>query len=352
MGLASDRLLDWGTARSVGARAAGRGPTLTAVDRARLLEDFADGVPLASAEVQRYTGLAVGGYPARPWVMGRSEWIGANLRTFNGLLEPLAERILARSREGALATVRRATLGAQVGGLLGYLSRKVLGQFDAFLPADDDGLIYFVGPNVVGVERRFGFRERDFRLWVALHEATHRVQFGAVPWLRGYVNDLASSYLGSVDLDPRRMIERVKHATQAVRQGDADWRGLGWIVLLMTPDQRETFRRVQAVMTLLEGHAMHVMNALGATLVTDAPIFARRLAERRQGTRRLERTVQRSIGFDAKARQYDVGERFVSAIVLGSGMEAFNRVWESRSNLPTLEEITRPEAWVARVGSV
>jgi coenzyme F420 biosynthesis associated uncharacterized protein len=261
MGLASDRLLDWGTARSVGARAAGQGPVLTGVDRARLLEDFADGVPLASGEVERYTGLSVGGYPARPWVMGRSEWIGANLRTFNGLLEPLAERILARSREGALATVRRATLGAQVGGLLGYLSRKVLGQFDAFLPPDDDGLIYFVGPNVVGVERRFGFRERDFRLWVALHEATHRVQFGAVPWLRGYVNDLASSYLGSVDLDPRRMIERVKHATQAVRTGDADWRGLGWIVLLMTPDQRETFGRVQAVMTLLEGHAMHVMDA-------------------------------------------------------------------------------------------
>jgi coenzyme F420 biosynthesis associated uncharacterized protein len=351
MGLASDRLLDWDRARSVGSRTAGRGPALAPLDRARLLEDFAEAVPLASAEVEGFTGLTVDGYPARPWVMGRSEWIGANLRTFNGLLEPLAERILARSKEGAMATVRRAGLGAQVGGLLGYVSRKVLGQFDAFLPPDDDGLIYFVGPNVVGVERRFGFRERDFRLWVALHEATHRVQFGAVPWLRGYVNDLAASYVGSMDLDPRRLIERVRHAAQAVRQGEGGWRGLGWIVLIMTPDQRETFRRVQAVMTLLEGHAMHVMNALGSRLVADAPIFARHLAERRQGGNGLERTLQRSIGFDAKARQYDVGERFVESVVQRSGMEAFNRVWESRWNLPTLDEIARPEAWMARVGS-
>ena len=155
--------------------------------------------------------MTVDGYPARPWVMGRSEWIGANLRTFNGVLEPFAERVLAPTGDGAMAGVRRADARRRRwAGCSGYISRKVLGQFDAFLPPDDDGLIYFVGPNIVGVERRFGFSERDFRLWVALHEAAHRVQFGAVPWLRGYVNGLAASYLGSMDLDPKRMVERVR----------------------------------------------------------------------------------------------------------------------------------------------
>ena len=251
-----------------------------------------------------------------------------------------------------MAGVRRATLGVQVGGLLGYLSRKVLGQFDVFLPPDDDGLIYFVGPNIAGVERRFGFPERDFRLWVSLHEVAHRVQFGAVPWLRGYIRDLAASYLRSMDLDPRRMVERVRHAAQAVRSGEAEWRGLGWVFLLMTPDQRDQFRRMQAAMTLLEGHGSHVMNAVGERLIPDVELFRRRLEERRRGRSGVERSLQRTIGFDIKARQYEVGERFVSQVVDRSGMEGFNLVWESPANLPTLEEIGRPEAWLARVGAL
>jgi coenzyme F420 biosynthesis associated uncharacterized protein len=350
MGLAADRLLDWNTARTVGARTAGRGPDLRAVDRARLNEDFAELVPVASSQVQDFTRLRVDGYPARPWVMTRPEWIGANLRTFNGVLEPFAQRVMAKAGEGTLAGVRRATLGVQVGGLLGYLSRKVLGQFDAFLPPDDDGLIYFVGPNIAGVERRFEFRERDFRLWVSLHEVAHRVQFGAVPWLRGYVNGLATAYLGSMDLDPKRMMERIRGAAGAVRSGTVEWRGLGWVFLLMSPDQRDTFRRMQAVMSLLEGHGNFVMNGVGATLLPDVAMFKQRLAERRRAQGGVERTLQRTIGFDVKARQYDVGERFVTGVVDRSGMDGFNRVWESPANLPTLEEIASPQAWMARVG--
>jgi len=350
MGLASDRLLDWNTARSVGARTAGRGPNLLAVDRARLNEDFGELVPIASAEVQRFTGMRVDGYAARPWVMGRSEWIAANLRTFNGVLEPFAERVLAKTGEGAMAGVRRSTLGVQVGGLLGYMSRKVLGQFDAFLPPDDDGLIYFVGPNIAGVERRYGFQPRDFRLWVALHEVAHRVQFGGVPWLRGYVGGLASTYLGSMDLDPKRMVERLRQTAASIRSGEVEWRGLGWIAMLMTPDQQDTFRRMQAVMSLLEGHGTFVMNGAGGSMIPDVQMFKRRLAERRKGQSGVERALQRTIGFDTKARQYDIGERFVARVVERSGMDGFNRVWESPANLPTLQEIGSPEDWMTRVG--
>ncbi len=351
MGFASDRLLDWNTARAVGARAAGVGPELRPVDRAALNEDFAELVARASIEVQAFTGLTIDGYPARPWVMTRAEWIGANLRSFNGVLEPFAQRVLTKSGEGTLANVRRATLGVQVGGLLGYLSRKVLGQFDVFLPPDDDGLIYFVGPNIVGVERRFGFAQRDFRLWIALHEVAHRVQFGAVPWLRGYVGGLASTYLSSMELDPKRVVERVRYAANAVRAGDIEWRGFGWVFLLMTPDQQDLFRRMQAVMSLLEGHGNHVMDSLGSRLIPDAPMFKRRIAERRRAQGGMERTLQRTIGFDTKARQYDIGERFVARVVERSGMEGFNLVWQGPANLPTLEEIGSPDAWVARVGA-
>jgi coenzyme F420 biosynthesis associated uncharacterized protein len=351
MGLASDRLLDWKAAHTVGARTAGPGPVLRPVERARVLEDLSEVVPFSSARVQEFTGLTIDGYPARPWVMTRADWIGANLRTFNGVLEPFAQRVLSKSGDGPLAGVRRGALGVQVGILLGYLSRKVLGQFDIFLPPDDDGLIYFVAPNLAGVERRFGFKERDFRLWVTLHEVSHRVQFGAVPWLRGHVASLASTYLGSMDLDPRRMLERIKHAAESVRRGQAEWRGLGWVFLLMTPDQQETFRRMQAVMSLLEGHGNYVMNRLGEELIPDAPMFKRRLDERRKGRGAVERGVQRTIGFDVKARQYDIGEQFVAEVVSRTGMDGFNRVWGGPSNLPTLDEIGRPDAWMARVGA-
>ena len=135
-----------------------------------------------------------------------------------------------------------------------------------------------------------------------------------------------------------------------VRAGEAEWRGLGWVFLLMTPDQRDTFRRMQAVMALLEGHGNHVMNGVGQRVIPDAALFRRRLAERRRSAG-LERGLQRAIGFDVKARQYDIGERFVAEVVGRSGMEGFNRVWEHASNLPTLEEISRPEAWVARVAA-
>ncbi len=306
-------------------------------------------IPEAQALVEGFTGLAIQGYPSRPWVMTRGEWLQANLRGFHRVLEPFAANAMKRVRDGALAEVRRKTLGAQIGALMGYMGRKVLGQYDLFLPADDDGLLYFVGPNVVGVERRFRFPERDFRLWVGLHEVAHRVQFGAVPWLRGHVSGLMDSYLSSLELDPKRLMETLKRAVREVRSGAVEWRGVGWVFLLMTPDQRDLLTRMQSMMALLEGHGNFVMNGVGNGRIPNLETFRRKLHERRQG-HGMERAFQRAIGFDAKVRQYDIGERFVAEAVERAGMEGFNRVWERPSNLPTLAEIARPDEWLARVG--
>ncbi len=349
MGLAAERLIDWKAAQAVGSRTAGSGPLMDAVQRARMREDFADVVTEANGRVQDFTRMQVSGYAARPWVMSRSEWLQANLRAFQTVIEPFAGKVATRS-DGALASIRRATLGAQVGALLGYMGRRVLGQYDIFLPPDDDGLLYFVGANVASVERKYGFKERDFRLWIALHEVTHRVQFGSVPWLRAYIGDLTSSYLSTMEVDAHEMLDRVRRAVQQVRAGEVEWRGLGWVFLLMTPDQKDTFRKMQAVMALLEGHGNFVMNGVGRERIPGADAFRRRLAERRRSAG-LERGLQRAIGFDVKARQYDIGERFVARVVDRGGMEGFNRVWEQASNLPTLEEISRPDAWVARVAA-
>ncbi len=345
MGSRAAKLVDWDTAADVGRRVGGRGPSLRAADRARLREDLAEIVPHAQTLVSEFLELPVNGYRSRAWVMSRSEWVSSNLRGIQRLIEPLAVRILANDRRRS--DLRRRALGAQIGLLLGYVSRKVLGQYDVFLPPDDEGLLYFVGPNLAEVGQRFHLRAHDFHLWVALHEVTHRVQFGATPWLRPHLSNLVESYLDTVQLDTRRMLEQLRRAVDEARAGH-DWRRGGGLFLFMTPEQRELFARMQALMSLLEGHASYAMNTVAVGRVRDLDRMRRSLKDRRHAGG-MERAFQRAIGFETKIRQYDAGEYFVRTVVEGAGMEGFNRVWEREEHLPNLEEIGNPERWLARV---
>ncbi len=345
MGSRSARLIDWGTASEIGRRVGGVGTSVGAIERARMREDFAGLVPHAESLITDFTGLTVGGFRSRAWVMSRGEWVGANLRGLERMLEPLAERLLGD--RPPRADIRRKALGAQIGGLLGYVSRKVLGQYDVFLPPDDDGLLYFVGPNVAEVEHRFALPQRDFRLWISLHEVTHRVQFGATQWLRPYLVGLVDAYLGTLDVDAGQLLRRLKRAAEEARAG-ASRRGAGALFLLMTPEQRELFHRMQAIMSLLEGHATFVMNAVAAGRVRDVGRMRRSLKERRRSGG-LERAFQRAIGFESKIRQYDAGEYFVATVADRAGMDGFNLVWNKEGNLPTIHEVAEPDRWLARV---
>jgi coenzyme F420 biosynthesis associated uncharacterized protein len=346
MGSRAAALVDWGTAVQAGRRVGGSGPQTAAVERARMREDLAEVVPYAETLIQEFTGLSAdGGFRSRPWLMSRSEWIGANVNALQRLLEPLAARVLPEGTPRS--DFRRKALGAQVGGLLGYVSRKVLGQYDAFLPPDDDGLLYFVGPNLIEVERRFELPRRDFRLWVSIHEVTHRVQFGATPWLRGYLESLIGRYLETVQVDSREVMAQVRRAADAVRAG-ADWRGMNGILLLMNEEQRALFARVQSVMTLLEGHASYVMNAVGEGQIEDLDRMRGALQQRRRSGG-VEKAFQQAIGFETKVKQYASGERFVRQVVADTGMEAFNRIWLEEANLPRADEIAEPSRWVGRV---
>jgi coenzyme F420 biosynthesis associated uncharacterized protein len=342
------RLIDWESAARMGSRFAGTGPSITPADRARLHEDFADVVAEADREVAGFTGLALQGPATRPWVMTRAEWVSRNLRGFESVLEPVAQRVLGSRLQGTMAPVRRSVLAFQVGAILGYLGRKVLGQYDLFVPPDDRELLYFVGPNVVEVERQFRFPPRDFRLWLSLHEVTHRLQFEGVPWLRAYLFELVDEYLATLEFDPRRLIDGLRRALEEAR-GSGRWREMGILFLLMSPQQRETFQKMQALMSLLEGHGNYVMDSLAEGRVADAGRMRRRLKERRQ--QGMNRTLQRAVGLDAKVRQYDIGERFVARAVERAGMDGFSKVWAARENLPTLAEIGQPDAWVERVAS-
>lgn len=343
MGSAAARLADWETALQLGRRVAGPGVSVPAVGRARMREDFGELVPLAESLISEHTGMVVTGSRSRAWVMARSEWIRANLTGMQRLLEPLAERVLAA--KSGRAEIRRKAMGAQAGALFGYVARRVLGQYDVFQPPDDEGLLYFVGPNVAEVEQRYNLPTRDFRLWVAIHEVTHRVQFRAAPWLRGHMRGLVDSYLNGVSLDGKELFGQMRRAVEEARSG-VDAR-MGGVFLLLTPEQRELFTRVQGLMSLLEGHASYVMNEVSREHVADVDRMRRALAARRRGSG-VERSLQKAIGFEQKIQQYDRGEVFVRAVIQRAGMEGLNRVWLAPELLPTLDEIGAPDDWLAR----
>ncbi|HEX8099746.1 MAG TPA: zinc-dependent metalloprotease [Actinomycetota bacterium] len=345
---AAATLIDWRTAKTVGEQVAGKGIPISPIEQRRLVEDFEDVVPEAERLVRSYTNLDPGPPATRGWVMSRGQWVEANLRGFERILEPLAQKFVAQRSDGMATALRRRVLAAQMGGLLGYLGHRVLGQYDVFRPADDDGLLYFVAPNVAGVEKKFGFETRDFRLWLALHEVTHRFQFGAAEWLRGYLLRLVDSYLDTVELDPGWLLQAARRAVADIVAGRRDHRSFGWVFLLMTPEQREMIRQMQALMSLLEGHANHVMDSVASDRIPDAALFRQTLQERRHRTG-AEGAFQKAIGFDVKVRQYDIGERFVGEVVQTAGMDAFNRAWERPENLPTMDEVARPADWVGRV---
>jgi coenzyme F420 biosynthesis associated uncharacterized protein len=345
MGSRAAVLLDWGTAAETGRRVGGTGPRTSAVERARLREDLGALVAEAEGAVTEFTGRRADGFRSRPWVMSRGEWVSANLNGLQRLLEPLAGKLVpAGARRSEL---RRKALGAQVGGLLGYVSRKVLGQYDVFLPPDDDGLLYFVGPNVLEAEERFALDRRDFRLWIATHEVTHRAQFGSTPWLKPYLQRLIDAYLDTVRVESGELMAQLRRAAEEIRAG-ADWRGPQAMLLLMNDEQRALFAKMQSLMALLEGHASYVMNGVARGRVRDLGGMRRALRERRRAGG-VERGFQRAIGLETKIAQYDIGERFVRAVVSEAGMEGFNRVWDREEHLPALDEIAEPSRWVGRV---
>jgi len=349
LGSLAARLADWDTALRTGRTLAGPGPTVTSEERATVRADLSSQVTEAESLVRAFTSLGVAGFSSRAWVMGRGDWIRQNLKGLQRMLEPLAERI-SQERPGSLTdrpNVSRKALGVQVGGLLGYVARRVLGQVDVFLPPDDDGLIYFVGPNIIDVERSFALPPRDFRMWVAIHEVTHRVQFASAPWLRTELTAMVDGYLSTVSLEPKQIVEQLGKAFEQLRPG-APTDGPGGILRLLTPEQRPLFERTQAMMSLLEGHASYVMNQVAADVVDDLPRLRAALA-RRRAVAGMEKRLQRAIGFDQKVAQYDAGERFVGHVVERIGMSGFNLVWSAPANLPQPGEIGDPDRWIARV---
>jgi len=353
----------WDTAERVASWVGSR-TRMPAPYRPDLLQtEFAELTEQAEELVAASTGLRSAAGPARARVTDRAGWVSANVASFQRLLGPHFDRldpsrlsegnpVLSRL-SGPLATAGRAATGAQMGVVLGWLSTRVLGQYDLLLTeeaADEQDLVYFVGPNVVALERQHGFEPREFHLWLALHEVTHRCQFTAIPWMRDYFVSLVEEGIGSLEPDPSRLATSLKRMTDEIRAGRNPLDDNGALGLVATPEQLEGLHRIQALMSLLEGHGDVTMDRAGAADIPSAAHFSKVLRARRKQSHGLARILQQLIGIEAKLRQYEEGERFIAAVEESGGPELLDHAWRGPEWLPSLEEIRDPAAWIDRIG--
>lgn len=337
--------VDWDLAVRTARRLAPAGPHVSWAEASDAVTELRGLAVRAEEHVRAVTGLVPPGEPAEATVVDRPGWAAANVDGFKVVLEPLAEKLRLKSTNPiAFAAASRVT-GVQLGTLLAWLSSKVLGQYEVFLPEQGMGRLVLVAPNIVETERRLGVSPSDFRMWVALHEVAHRTQFTAVPWLHEHVRTEVRELLEASALDdPAQLVSRLRNAvTQLPRGGSV-------VELLQTPEQKVVLDRVTAFMSLLEGHAEHVMDGVGAAVVpTVATIRARFDQRRREGAGVVDRVLRRLLGLDLKALQYAEGKAFVDTAVREAGMAGFNRVWQSPETLPTRQEIREPARWLRRV---
>ncbi|HEY0506834.1 MAG TPA: zinc-dependent metalloprotease [Blastococcus sp.] len=346
-------MVDWDLAGRTARRLMSRGPSTTREEAAAVVRELHSAAAVAVAHVEALTGLhpAAGGPEPEVAIVDRPGWVDANTRGMATLLDPMVEALTQKqdSRPGALATAigSRAT-GVQAGGLLAFLSSRVLGQYEIF---GTGGRLLLVAPNIVATERKLGVDPSDFRLWVCLHEVTHQLQFAAVPWLKGHLESEIAQFVDATDLTPDVLRERLQDVLRsvldAVRGGEGESEGL--MALVGDPAQRAVLDRVTAVMSLVEGHAEYVMDGVGPDVVPSVRTLRKRFAQRRKGRGPLDRVLRRLLGLEQKMKQYADGRIFVSGVIDLVGMEGFNRVWEGPENLPLIEELTAPVRWVERV---
>jgi coenzyme F420 biosynthesis associated uncharacterized protein len=345
-----DLVVDWELAARTAARVGRPGPEVSASEAEQIVAQLRGSAAAAHPHVQSVTGLQTSAGEG-VLIVDRAGWAKANITAFRTLLTPVIADIYAKRDKpppsARLAALGSRVTGAEVGTLLGILSSRVLGQYDAF---GDPGRLLLVAPTIVAIERELGVDPADFRLWVCLHEETHRVQFTATDWLAGHLLGEVRGLIGELMDEPSQVADRLAGALRGlpdIIRGDST--GAPLLEALQTPEQRRRLAAITAVMSLLEGHADVVMDDVGPQVVPSVSTIRERFSKRRAGRGAIDQVLRKLLGLDAKARQYADGARFVRGVIEHVGMDGFNAVWQSPENLPAPEEIADPVTWVRRV---
>ncbi len=337
-------MISWGAVRTIAVALASR------TERAPTRDfDYFRAVEETLVPLSEFTGIELPQGPPNGRqlrVADRAEWIDFNIEGFGALMEPVLKRASAGANNLTWA-IGGATLTAQVGLLLGFLSARVLGQYDtgpllARERAGEPGKVFFLDGNIVAAAGRIGVPVDGLRLWIVLHEMTHALQFEGYPWLRAHLGELLERLIAPL-ADRLGVRETIRRLSENMRTGGRS------VELMMSRPQREAFDRMQATMSVIEGYSDYVMHHVGKSLVPHYEHLKGRMARSRAHRPPLETAIFRITGLDVKLEQYRLGERFADAVARRQGMEGLNRVWERPENLPTLLEIRDPGLWMTRM---
>jgi coenzyme F420 biosynthesis associated uncharacterized protein len=336
------RAVDWGFAATVGQRLARPAPPSTDYTRRQAVDNLATSAKAAEPPVRDVTGLNTDGVVPDARIIDRPGWIRAAAESM---------RVMTGGTDRPRGLISGRLTGAQTGAVLAFVSSGILGQYDPF--SDDGGALLLVYPNVIAVERQLRVEPADFRLWVCLHEVTHRVQFTANPWLSGYMSQALGVLTTDSTDDVAKMVTRLAEFARARGDSSADPNSSGILGLLravQSEPQRDALDQLLVLGTLLEGHADHVMDAVGPVVVPSVSTIRARFDERRHRKQSpLQRLLRALLGIDAKLSQYTRGKAFVDHVVDRVGMQRFNAVWTSPETLPRPIEIEDPQQWIDRV---
>ncbi|HEX2894976.1 MAG TPA: zinc-dependent metalloprotease [Marmoricola sp.] len=342
-------MIDWDLAVRVGSRLAGDGPAVSRGEATVVVDELRRGAEKSTPLVREFTGLVAEEATAPVLVVDRPGWIQANADGFSTVIAPIVAKLQEKKGPPSALTeaIGSRLTGAELGLMLGFLGNKVLGQFDPFHDAQGAaGRLLLVAPNIVSAERELAVDVHDFRLWVCLHEETHRVQFTAVPWMRDHLRSLMGEIVGSLETDPGKLLSEGLSRIGELVSGKTDG---SLIDLVSTPEQKEVIDRITGVMSLLEGHADVVMDGVGPEVIPSVSEIRAKFTQRRKGVGTLDRMLRRLLGLDQKMAQYRDGAVFVRHAVDAVGMEGFNAVFAEPANLPSKAEIHDASAWVRRV---
>jgi coenzyme F420 biosynthesis associated uncharacterized protein len=336
--------VDWGFAATVGTKLVRPGPPTTDYTRQQAIEQLSESARGAELPVRDVTLLNEGAAVTEARIIDRAEWVTAATESM---------RLMMGGGEGKSSGFLTGRItGAQTGAVLAFISSGILGQYDPF--AVDGGELLLIHPNIIAVERQLRVSPADFRLWVCLHEVTHRVQFRANPWLAEHMSRALSVITDESEQDVTQVIGRLSEFVRNRREGAAPEPNsegvLGFMRAIQSEPQRKALDQLLVLGTLLEGHADHVMDAVGPAVVPSVATIRRRFNERRQRKQPpLQRVIRALLGFDAKLNQYTRGKAFVDHVVTKVGMEKFNTIWTSPETLPLPTEVDEPQRWIDRV---
>lgn len=356
-----ETMINWDRARDI-ATGMNKGDTLTAVEREEMDAYYANLVGQCIPIVSQYTGTSLPTDTERTFAFDRIDWINANLTAFQRMFAPLeglndsstGRNVISQAWNG----INQSIMSYEVGLLLGYMARRVLGQYDLALlgrePVAAPGKLYYVEPNIRSMERKLRLPREDFRKWLALHETTHAFEFEAHPWVRIHFNGLLDRYMAFLKQDAeflKQGVQGLKVFAKRVRDHDATSENSSgsWLEALMDDEQKQLFTEMQALMSVIEGYSNHVMNAVGRDLLPNYDEISRKFEEREMKKSQADQLFAKLTGLDVKMEQYRQGEAFIDAVVEARDHAFAHQVWDKPENLPTMDELRHPEKWINRV---